>query len=228
MRLTPEDIRAKRFSTTRLRPGYVPEDVDTLLERAEAALAAGDPGAEGAATADEVEGARFRPTWLSPGYAEDEVDDFLDLVAAELRALGPGTREHVRDRGREPDPAAGTDASGPAAVPMAAPAAPAPGSAASPAAGPPPMRAEDARGIRFSGTRLRSGYAQEEVDGFLDRAEATLAALSAGRSEADPLTAAQVEAARFSVTRLQPGYDASEVDEFLDALAAELRRHGLD
>lgn len=91
-----------------------------------------------------------------------------------------------------------------------------------------PDAGEDARGIRFSGTRLRSGYAQEEVDGFLDRAEATLAALSAGRSEADPLTAAQVEAARFSVTRLQPGYDASEVDEFLDALAAELRRHGLD
>lgn len=36
--LTPEQIRNKRFSTTRLRPGYVMEDVDAFLEEAAAAL----------------------------------------------------------------------------------------------------------------------------------------------------------------------------------------------
>jgi len=38
--LTPDEIRAKRFSTTRLRPGYDEEEVDAFLDEAELRLAA--------------------------------------------------------------------------------------------------------------------------------------------------------------------------------------------
>ena len=38
MPLTPADVRNKQFSTTRLRPGYVEEEVDAFLDEVEAAL----------------------------------------------------------------------------------------------------------------------------------------------------------------------------------------------
>jgi DivIVA domain-containing protein len=38
--LTPDEIRAKQFSTTRLRPGYDEEEVDAFLDKAESRLAA--------------------------------------------------------------------------------------------------------------------------------------------------------------------------------------------
>jgi DivIVA domain-containing protein len=39
--LAPDEIRAKQFSTTRLRPGYDMEEVDAFLDEAELRLAAG-------------------------------------------------------------------------------------------------------------------------------------------------------------------------------------------
>jgi DivIVA domain-containing protein len=38
MPLTPADVRNKQFSTTRLRPGYVEEEVDTFLDEVETEL----------------------------------------------------------------------------------------------------------------------------------------------------------------------------------------------
>jgi len=38
--LTPDEIRKKQFSTTRLRPGYDEEEVDAFLDEAESRLAA--------------------------------------------------------------------------------------------------------------------------------------------------------------------------------------------
>ena len=38
--LTPDEIRNKQFSTTRLRPGYDEEEVDAFLDEAESRLAA--------------------------------------------------------------------------------------------------------------------------------------------------------------------------------------------
>jgi DivIVA domain-containing protein len=38
MLLTPEDVRNKQFSTTRLRPGYDEEEVDAFLDEVEAEL----------------------------------------------------------------------------------------------------------------------------------------------------------------------------------------------
>src|SRR5215510_5897969 len=38
MPLTPADVRNKRFSTTRLRPGYDEEEVDAFLDEVEAEL----------------------------------------------------------------------------------------------------------------------------------------------------------------------------------------------
>src|SRR3989454_5750896 len=38
MPLTPADVRNKQFSTTRLRPGYDEEEVDTFLDEVEAEL----------------------------------------------------------------------------------------------------------------------------------------------------------------------------------------------
>jgi DivIVA domain-containing protein len=37
--LTPGEVRSIRFTRTRLRPGYVEEDVDTFLQQAGARLA---------------------------------------------------------------------------------------------------------------------------------------------------------------------------------------------
>src|SRR5690348_343647 len=36
--LTPEDVRNKQFSTTRLRPGYDEEEVDDFLDQVEAGV----------------------------------------------------------------------------------------------------------------------------------------------------------------------------------------------
>jgi DivIVA domain-containing protein len=72
---------------------------------------------------------------------------------------------------------------------------------------------------------LTTGYNEDQVDAFLDRAEHTLEALAQGRRAPDGLTATEVERVRFATTRARPGYDPSQVDAFLDVLAEELRRH---
>ncbi len=217
MPLTPADIRNKKFHTVRLRPGYNEEDVDALLDRIEATLVAleGGPRKGPPITAEEVRNSRFRTTRLSPGYREDEVDDFLDVVVADLagRGLGrsgPGTpplppRRGAQQAAPEPPPAVRGR----------------PG----PQAPPPGLTPEQVRGQQFATTRLTTGYNEQEVDEFLDRAEFTLEVLHQGRPERATLSSKDVERVQFSTTRARPGYDPAQVDRFLDVLAEELRRY---
>ncbi|TDQ54940.1 DivIVA domain-containing protein [Actinorugispora endophytica] len=208
MPLTASDVHNKRFNTSRLRPGYVQEDVDALLRRVESTLSALEQGARpgGLITASDVMGSHFRTTMVRPGYDEEEVDTFLDEVAEALRARGLYASE------------ARTGKHSPEYFRQNAPPEPAPS---------PGMRPEDVRDKGFTTTRLRAGYAEEEVDEFLDRAEATIAALVSGNREEASLTASEVRAVQFSGTRLRTGYAEEEVDDFLDELADELERYGL-
>jgi DivIVA domain-containing protein len=82
---------SSRFSLTRLRPGYVCQDVDALIERIEATLGQ-RAYAEQLVTADDVRTARFRTTRLKPGSDEEEVDRALDAYAEQLRQLGESWR----------------------------------------------------------------------------------------------------------------------------------------
>lgn len=220
MPLTPADIRDKKFHTVRLRPGYNEDDVDALLDRVEATLIAleGGPRNGELLTADAVREARFRTTRFSPGYREDEVDDFLDRIIAELAGRGLG-----RSAPADPPPLP------PRPVPTPAP-TPAPRATADPAVAPteparPQMSAKTVRNQEFAITRLTTGYNEDEVDDFLDRAEFTLTMLTGGRPDRATLTARDVERVQFATTRARPGYDPEQVDLFLDALADELRRH---
>ncbi|MDA2805598.1 DivIVA domain-containing protein [Nocardiopsis suaedae] len=233
MPLTPADIRNKRFTLVRLRPGYNEDDVDALLDRIEEAFAVLQRGRaeEPVITASEVEESVFRGTRLTPGYKEDEVDDFLDQVVSELRAAGlsrPGDT-----------PRSGTGATAApmdAGAPVAPPEPPRPdGAGAGAGVGGAPqaphgapqgaMTPEHVRNKRFATTRLTTGYNEDEVDAFLDSAEVTVGALLNGRPDRALLAASDVERVRFSTTRARPGYDPAQVDAFLDELATELRRY---
>ena len=215
MPLTPADIRNKKFHTVRLRPGYNEEDVDALLDRIEETLIAleGGPRRGALITAEEIRNSRFRTTRMSPGYREDEVDDFLDVVAAELAGRGLG---QVVPPPLPPRP--GQNVPGHPMPPGL------PGSPGAPGATP-RMTPEDIRNSRFATTRLTTGYNEQEVDDFLDRAEHTLGVLLQGRTDRATLTSAEVERVQFATTRARPGYDPAQVDRFLDALADELRRY---
>lgn len=245
MPLTAADIREKKFHTVRLRPGYNEEDVDELLDRIEATLVAleGGPRTGPLITADEVRNSRFRTTRLSPGYREDEVDDFLDTVVADLaaRGLGRPDDQRVPPLPPRPGPVGGPGAGGgssrarhqrpqPAGQrhrPVPGPPGPGhqpPGPGHRPP-GRPGMTPTDVREKRFATTRLTTGYNEQEVDDFLDRAEFTLEVLWQGRPDRATLTAAEVERIQFATTRARPGYDPAQVDHFLDELAEELRRY---
>ncbi|WP_285729577.1 DivIVA domain-containing protein [Nocardiopsis sp. ATB16-24] len=248
MPLTPADIREKKFHTVRLRPGYNEQDVDELLDRIEATLVAleGGPRKGPLITAEEVRNSRFRTTRLSPGYREDEVDDFLDLVIADLteRGLGrPGDQRHSPPlpprHGSDPAASRGTpethgraeryEAGGPErAARSRAGSSHARSGTPHPRSGPPRpalMTPRDIREQQFATTRLTTGYNEQEVDDFLDRAEFTLDMLQRGRPDQATLTAAEVERVQFATTRARPGYDPAQVDHFLDVLAEELRRY---
>ncbi|MBB4934196.1 DivIVA domain-containing protein [Lipingzhangella halophila] len=221
MGLTPADIRNKTFRTVRLRPGYDEEDVDTLLDRIEATFAAlrGGPLPDQLITAEEVLASKFRGTRLMSGYREDDVDEFLDVVARELREYGLGTVDDRPEPGALPEPPAVRKARRTDHAPP--PLAPEP----EPAPDRPAMRPEDIRNWTFAMTRLTTGYNEQEVDEFLDVAEATLAALRQDDPERITLTSTDVERVRFATTRARPGYDPAHVDAFLDEFAAELRRY---
>ncbi|MFD3688965.1 DivIVA domain-containing protein [Nocardiopsis sp. NPDC058631] len=234
MPLTPADIREKKFHTVRLRPGYNEEDVDALLDRIEATLVAleGGPRSGPLITADEVRNSRFRTTRLSPGYREDEVDDFLDVVVADLAGRGLGRSGGQTSPPLPPRPGQG-DGPGPSRHQATEPQHPVGGRRYAPADASgserPPQRfgmtSEDVREQQFATTRLTTGYNEQEVDDFLDRAEFTLDVLQKGRPERATLTAAEVERIQFATTRARPGYDPAQVDRFLDVLAEELRRY---
>ncbi|GAA3196770.1 DivIVA domain-containing protein [Actinocorallia longicatena] len=68
----------------------------------------------------------------------------------------------------------------------------------------------------FSVTRMRAGYAEKDVDDFLDRVVGGL------RGEAPPVSGHDARTCVFRSAFLAPGYSEPEVDRFLDQLAAAL------
>ena len=73
-------VEARKFSTTRLRPGYDMEEVDAFaIAIRDTFLGIREPSL----TPDEIRNKQFSTTRLRPGYDEEEVDAFLD--EAELR-----------------------------------------------------------------------------------------------------------------------------------------------
>lgn len=72
------------------------------------------------------------------------------------------------------------------------------------------------RNVRFGTARLTEGYAEPDVDAFLDQ---VIVALRARRARS-----ADVRAVRFGVTHIRRGYRQPDVDAFLIHLAAELDR----
>ncbi|MBX9387748.1 DivIVA domain-containing protein, partial [Streptomonospora nanhaiensis] len=90
--LRPEDIRNKRFSTTRLTTGYNEQEVDAFLDSAEITLDALQRGRPERAllTSAQVDRVQFSTTRARPGYDPAQVDAFLDFLAAEFRRYERG------------------------------------------------------------------------------------------------------------------------------------------
>lgn len=74
--------------------------------------------------------------------------------------------------------------------------------------------------VRFSPVRLRAGYDMGQVDDYLDRVKAHLAALDAAAADRGPVPD-PLRAATFSQVRLREGYDMPEVEAFLAQVEAE-------
>ena len=80
-------VESRKFSTTRRRPGYDLEEVDTFLSAIrDTFLGIREPSL----TPDEIRARQFSTTRLRPGYDQEEVDAFLDeaelKLAAQVRA----------------------------------------------------------------------------------------------------------------------------------------------
>jgi DivIVA domain-containing protein len=76
-------VETRKFSTTRLRPGYDMEQVDAFLGAIrDTFLGIGGPPL----TPDEIRAKQFSTTRLRPGYDEEEVDAFLDEAELKLAA----------------------------------------------------------------------------------------------------------------------------------------------
>ena len=80
-----EWVEARKFSTTRLRPGYDQEEVDVFLTAIrDSFLGVRRPSL----TPDEIRNKQFSTVRLRPGYDEEEVDAFLDEAELRLAAQG--------------------------------------------------------------------------------------------------------------------------------------------
>lgn len=82
---------------------------------------------------------------------------------------------------------------------------------------------DDVSNIRFTPTRLRSGYKETQVDQFLDLVEKDFGRLLDGSPPT--LTAYDIRHVQFATSPIGGhGYDMDEVDQFLDLVEAEFRR----
>ena len=224
-----EWVQTRKFSTTRLRPGYDMEEVDAFLDEAELRLAAqasarahdaasgpasaavqadveqrrpeseSDPEVDRAELAEWVQTRKFSTTGLRPGYHMEEVDAFLD--EAELR-LAAQASARAHDAASRPASAAVQ-----ADVEQRRPES---------ESDPEVDRAELAEWVqtrKFSTTGLRPGYDMEEVDTFLGAIRDTFLGV-----REPSLTPEEIRNKQFSTTGLRPGYDMEEVDTFLGAI----------
>jgi len=85
------------------------------------------------------------------------------------------------------------------------------------------MKAEDVVNARFTPTKFREGYSQDEVDAFLERIRSALAADDATGAGVAGITVEDVVQSRFTPTKFRDGYSQDDVDDFLDQVVAELR-----
>ena len=105
--IVAQRAEARRFSTTRLRPGYDVEEVDAFLSAIrETFLEIRKPSL----TPDEIRKKQFSTTRLRPGYDQEEVDAFLDEAELRLaaRASARGEAPVAGQESAAPDSAAGT------------------------------------------------------------------------------------------------------------------------
>ncbi|GAB3439651.1 hypothetical protein GCM10027570_04220 [Streptomonospora sediminis] len=229
--LTAAEVEGSKFRTTRLSSGYDEDEVDAFLD-----VVAAELRQHGLDSAADAYWPRHHPAQPQPPHTMTPPGG-PHPPGAPGPAGHPGPPAASRPGGGSGPPRHGV-APGPPGAPGPAggpPPHPHPGTVGPPPppppAGPPPsarngrrpLRPEDIRNQQFSTTRLTTGYNEDEVDAFLDTAEATLEALMHGMHERAALTAAEVDRARFSTTRARPGYDPAQVDAFLDFLAEEFR-----
>ncbi len=246
-----EWVQARKFSTTRLRPGYDIDEVDAFID----AIRDSFRGVlEPSLTSGEIRVKQFSTTRLRRGYDEEEVDAFLDEAESRLAARLGARRETAAagpefgaaDPAAEPvqirclecgaesaeaarvcvrcgapavhqlsvaaDPGAQVTSSSDATARQQLPSRPAPDWEAGGA-----MLAGWVEARRFSTSRLRPGYDQEEVDAFLDEIRDSFLGV-----RQPSLTSGGIRGKCFSTTRLRPGYDEDEVDAFLDEAESRL------
>jgi DivIVA domain-containing protein len=99
-----EWVEARKFPTTRLRPGYEEEEVDAFLDAIrDTFLGIREPSL----TPAEIRIKQFSTTRLRPGYRLEEVDAFLDAAEVRLAARASARGHAARQRSVAADPAAG-------------------------------------------------------------------------------------------------------------------------
>jgi DivIVA domain-containing protein len=105
--ITAEDVRSRKFSTTKFREGYDIEEVDGYLDEIGQTLTSLEGGAAlttpGLIGPEDVLAKVFDTVKFREGYAIDEVDDLLDVVVQALqehkaRALATGAQQVVPAR----------------------------------------------------------------------------------------------------------------------------------
>jgi DivIVA domain-containing protein len=172
------------------QPALDKAEVDAFMDRVEATLRGADT-----LTVQDVLTARFNPPGPGqPGYQEASVLAFLVMVSTIIKQMA--SRDRFVPAQRMP-------------IARAFPRA-----LASKA---PQLTSEAIGSVVLSGSNAgERGYDEKEVDGFLDRVEATLRG-------ADTLTSRDVQQVTF---REQPeagtGYDQAEVDSLVDFIAQRL------
>jgi DivIVA domain-containing protein len=90
------------------------------------------------------------------------------------------------------------------------------------------LTADDVLNHKFSATKFREGYDQDEVDAFLDRVAVTLRGIERGESTPGAVTAQEVNGVKFKATKFREGYDQDEVDDFLDLVRERLTQQPVD
>jgi DivIVA domain-containing protein len=97
-----EWIETRKFSTTRLRPGYDEEEVDAFLDAIrDTFLGTREPSL----TPEEIRNKQFSTTRLRPGYNVEEVDAFLGEAELRLAAQASAQAHAARHRSVAADPA---------------------------------------------------------------------------------------------------------------------------
>ena len=99
--LTSDDVLNVKFDSTRLREGYVQDEVDELLDEVTTTLRGLEerlgmgPGAttgshqeaEILLTSQDVRNIRFKTSKFREGYEQPDVDAFLDTIVATMEAM---------------------------------------------------------------------------------------------------------------------------------------------